>query len=94
MQQHDGAGSLGMSAALTAAAVSVVHPEWRKCCMIAMIRAQLGKRPISVYIISTTYDKLLSDVAAGLGDIASGNLTITGDRLEIVDFVALNVHCE
>ena len=54
-------------------------------------RQQLGKRPITVFIISTTRDKLLSDVVAGLGDIAAGNLTITEDRLEIVDFVALEV---
>ena len=52
-------------------------------------RKQLGKRPITVFIIPTTRDRLLSDVAAGLGDIAAGNLTITEDRLEIVDFVPL-----
>ena len=51
-------------------------------------RKQLGKRPITVYIIPTTRDKLLSDVAAGLGDIAAGNLTATEDRLKVVDFVA------
>jgi membrane-bound lytic murein transglycosylase MltF len=53
-------------------------------------RKQLGKRPITVVIISTTRDKLLSDVAAGLGDIAAGNLTITQGRLEVVDFVPLD----
>jgi membrane-bound lytic murein transglycosylase MltF len=49
---------------------------------------QTGKRPVTVYIIPTTRDRLLSDVAAGLGDIAAGNLTVTPDRLELVDFVA------
>jgi membrane-bound lytic murein transglycosylase MltF len=52
-------------------------------------RPQLGKRPITVYIVATTRDMLLSDMAAGLGDIAAGNLTVTEDRLKIVDFVAL-----
>jgi ABC-type amino acid transport substrate-binding protein len=54
-------------------------------------RPQLGKRPITVYIIPTTRDTLLSDAAAGLGDTAAGNLTVTEDCLEIVDFVALDV---
>ena len=57
-------------------------------------RQQLGKRPITVFMISTTRDKLLSNVVAGLGDIAAGNLTITEDRQEIVDFVALQVQEE
>jgi len=46
-----------------------------------------AKRPITVYLIPTTRDRLLSDVAAGLGDVAAGNLTITEDRLKVVDFV-------
>jgi membrane-bound lytic murein transglycosylase MltF len=49
---------------------------------------QTGKRPITVYLIPTTRDRLLSDVVAGLGDIAAGNLTVTPERLELVDFVA------
>ncbi len=44
------------------------------------------KRPITVYIIPTTRDKLLSGVVDGLGDIAVGNLTVTEDRLKQVDF--------
>jgi membrane-bound lytic murein transglycosylase MltF len=47
----------------------------------------LGKRPITVYLIPTTRDRLLPDLAAGLGDIAAGNLTETPARLKIVDFV-------
>jgi membrane-bound lytic murein transglycosylase MltF len=46
------------------------------------------KRPITVYIIPTTRDKLISGVAEGLGDIAVGNLTVTEDRLKLVDFAA------
>lgn len=49
---------------------------------------QLGKRPITIYLIPTTRDRLLPDLAAGLGDIAAGNLTVTETRLRTVDFVA------
>jgi len=49
------------------------------------------KRPITVYIIPTTRDRLLPDVAAGLGDIAAGNLTITEERLRVVDFASAGV---
>ncbi len=49
---------------------------------------ELGKRPITVVIRPTTRDLLLKNVAAGLGDIAAGNLTVTDERLKIVDFVA------
>lgn len=48
----------------------------------------LGKRPVTVLIIPTTRDELLSDVAGGMGDIAAGNLTMTDERRAIVDFVA------
>jgi membrane-bound lytic murein transglycosylase MltF len=48
---------------------------------------QLGKRPVTVYIIPTTRDKLLTGVTSGLGDIAAGNLTATEGRTRIVDFV-------
>ena len=50
--------------------------------------AQLGKRPITLYLVPTTRDELLEDVANGLGDIAAGNLTVTDARRQIVDFVA------
>ena len=46
-----------------------------------------GRRPITVYIVPTTRDKLLQNVADGLGDLAAGNLTITAEREQIVDFV-------
>jgi ABC-type amino acid transport substrate-binding protein len=39
-------------------------------------------------MIPTTRDKLISAVAEGLGDIAAGNLSVTEDRLKLVDFAA------
>jgi membrane-bound lytic murein transglycosylase MltF len=47
------------------------------------------KRPITVFVIPTTRDRLLSGIVEGLGDIAAGNLTITPERQQIVDFVPL-----
>ncbi|MFO1303241.1 MAG: transporter substrate-binding domain-containing protein [Burkholderiales bacterium] len=49
---------------------------------------QLGKRPLTVYIVPATRDKLLPDLVDGLADIAVGNLTVTEDRSRIVDFVS------
>ena len=49
---------------------------------------KLGKRPLTIYIVATTRDKLLTDVAKGLGDFAMGNLTVTEERLKVVDFVS------
>ena len=46
-----------------------------------------GRRPLTVYIVPTTRDKLLQNVADGLGDLAAGNLTITAGREQVVDFV-------
>jgi membrane-bound lytic murein transglycosylase MltF len=48
----------------------------------------LNKRPFTVIIIPTTRDRLLGEIAAGYGDIAAGNLTVTEDRERIVDFYA------
>jgi len=48
---------------------------------------QLGKRPLTIYIVPATRDKLLPDVAGGLADVAIGNLTVTDERLKVVDFV-------
>lgn len=50
--------------------------------------SRLGKRPLTIIIIPTTRDRLLPDLAAGLGDIAAGNLTETEERLRLVDFAA------
>jgi membrane-bound lytic murein transglycosylase MltF len=52
------------------------------------LRSQLDNRPITVYLIPTTRDRLFQELAAGRGDIAAGNLTVTKERLEIVDFVS------
>jgi len=49
---------------------------------------RLGKRPVTVMLIPTTRDKLLSGVVDGLGDIAAAHLTATDERRRIVDFVA------
>ncbi len=49
---------------------------------------KLGKRPLTVYVIPTTRDKLLPEVVQGLGDIAVGNLTVTEERLKTVDFAS------
>lgn len=53
-----------------------------------MLAKELGKRPITVYIIPTTRDQLLEGLVAGRGDIAAGNLTATEARRRIVDFFA------
>jgi membrane-bound lytic murein transglycosylase MltF len=50
-------------------------------------RKQLGKRPITVVIRTTVRDRLLKHVADGLADIAVGNLTVTEERRQLVDFV-------
>lgn len=50
--------------------------------------AQLNKRPLTVFLIPTTRDKLLTGLVAGAGDISAGNLTATDERLKIVDFIA------
>jgi len=47
---------------------------------------QLGKRPLTVVMIPTTRDKLISAVVDGKGDIAAGNITVTEERLKLVDF--------
>jgi membrane-bound lytic murein transglycosylase MltF len=41
---------------------------------------------LRIAFIPTPRDKLLPDLVAGKGDIAAGNLTITPERLKLVDF--------
>jgi membrane-bound lytic murein transglycosylase MltF len=48
---------------------------------------KLGKRPLTIYIIPATRDKLLPDLAAGLADVSIGNLTVTEERQQLADFV-------
>ena len=38
---------------------------------------QLKKRPVTLLIIPTTRDKLISGLVEGLGDVAAGNITVT-----------------
>jgi membrane-bound lytic murein transglycosylase MltF len=47
---------------------------------------QIGKRPLTIFIVPSTRDKLLPEVAQKFGDIAIGNLTVTAERLKTVDF--------
>ena len=47
---------------------------------------ELGMRPITIILIPTTRDKLLTGVRDGIGDIAAGNVTVTEERRKIVDF--------
>jgi membrane-bound lytic murein transglycosylase MltF len=49
---------------------------------------QLGRRPLTMYIVAATRDRLIPDLRDGLADIAVGNLTVTEERLQQVDFVA------
>lgn len=41
---------------------------------------------VHIVVIPTPRDRLFIDLAAGYGDIAAGNLTITPDRKKLVDF--------
>jgi membrane-bound lytic murein transglycosylase MltF len=47
---------------------------------------QLAKRPVTVVIIPTTRDRLLTKLVDGLGDLAAGDLTVTEERRKTVDF--------
>jgi membrane-bound lytic murein transglycosylase MltF len=49
----------------------------------------LGRRPLTVTIVPTARDELLSGLIEGRGDMAVGNLTVTAARRAIVDFVVL-----
>jgi membrane-bound lytic murein transglycosylase MltF len=51
---------------------------------------EIGKRPITVYLVPTTRDKLLTGVAEGRGDIAAGNITITQRREGLVRFAPVS----
>jgi membrane-bound lytic murein transglycosylase MltF len=45
-------------------------------------------RPIRVVFIPVARDQLLPALVAGVGDIATGGLTLTTERLKVVDFTA------
>jgi len=52
------------------------------------INTELKTRHLEIHalFIPTARDRLIPDLAAGLGDIAVGNLTITPERARLVDF--------
>lgn len=49
-------------------------------------RLKKGSVKVKLFIIPTPRDRLLPDLVAGYGDIAAGNLTITRERLQQIDF--------
>jgi len=49
-------------------------------------KLETGLLKLNVLVIPVTRDRLLPALADGLGDIAAANLTITPERLELVDF--------
>ena len=49
-------------------------------------KLKTGTRKIRVVFMPVTRDKLLPWLIEGRGDIAAANLTITGERLQLVDF--------
>ena len=46
------------------------------------------RRPLTVVFIPVSRDAVLKDLAAGRGDVAAANLTVTPSRRESVDFAA------
>jgi len=66
-------------------AVELVR-DWERYLNIKYAK-ELGRRPVTVYTLPATRDKLLTDVNEGMADVAIGNLTVTDDRLKIVDFI-------
>ena len=66
-------------------AVELVR-DWERYLNIKYAR-ELGKRPLTIYIMPATRDKLLPYLGEGLADIAIGNLTLTDARLKEADFV-------
>jgi len=48
----------------------------------------LGKRPLTVYIVVATRDKLLADLTEGHADVAVGNIKVLDELLKSIDFVA------
>lgn len=49
---------------------------------------ELGGRRITVTLIPTTRDRLLTGLVDGTGDISGGNLTATASRMQTAEFVA------
>jgi membrane-bound lytic murein transglycosylase MltF len=76
---HDKGHERGLSAELVRDFERYLNKKYKK---------ELRNRPLTVLLIPRTRDRLIEDVAKGLGDIAVGNLTETPARLAVVDFVA------
>jgi membrane-bound lytic murein transglycosylase MltF len=51
------------------------------------LKYKTGARPITVVLAPVTREKLLPALTAGFGDIAAASLTVTPERLKLVDFV-------
>jgi membrane-bound lytic murein transglycosylase MltF len=66
-------------------AVELVR-DWERYLNIKYRKA-LGKRPLTIYVMPATRDKLLPGVEYGLADVAIGNLTVTEERSRQLDFV-------
>jgi len=60
--------------------------DWERYLNVKYAKV-LGKRPLTIYIAPATRDKLLPYLTEGLADVAIGNLTVTEERLKLVDFV-------
>ena len=67
-------------------AVELVR-DWERYLNIKYAK-ELGKRPLTVYVLPGTRDQLLPFLKDGLADVSIGNLTMTEERMKIVDFVA------
>ena len=50
--------------------------------------AQLGKRPLTAFVIVATRDKMREDLLEGHADVAVGNIKVLPELLKDVDFVA------
>lgn len=75
---HDSGRTRGISADLLAELERYINQKLKT-----------GRTPISVLAIPVERDQLISGVTNGLGDLAVGNLTITPQRQQLVDFVPL-----
>jgi membrane-bound lytic murein transglycosylase MltF len=67
-------------------AVELVR-DWERYLNIKYAK-ELAKRPLTIYVIPATRDKLLPGVEYGLADVAVGNLTVTEERLRDLDYIS------
>ncbi len=76
---NDGGRALGLSAQLAGDFERYLNRKYRK---------QLGKRALTVRLLTTPWNDLLPDVADGFADVAAGTLALTEGGSKLVDFVA------